>query len=172
MIMIGEHMKTRLLKLGNNLPLVILLAVAIVSAGCDGGSATDDGPARTGVSGKVTYNGSPAGGATVTFHPVADTGGKAASGLADEDGQFQMGTLAAGDGVIPGDYDVTVTKIEAAGSGNQASEDDPNYDPDAGQDAEPSNSLPAKYADPSTSELKVNVKSEQAISDLKFELAD
>jgi hypothetical protein len=61
------------------------------------------------VSGKVTYNGSPASGAAVYFHR---RGGPPAAppivGIVGEDGSFEVVCGSLGKGAPPGDYDVLV----------------------------------------------------------------
>lgn len=66
------------------------------------------------VKGTVTYNGEPVEGATVTFAPAA-SGGKAAVGKTDSSGAYSLTTKDPGDGILPGDYMITVSKTEATG---------------------------------------------------------
>ncbi|QDU36293.1 hypothetical protein Mal4_05770 [Maioricimonas rarisocia] len=151
------------------LPLCLSAAITMLAVGCTGSDPADDRPDRTPVSGVVTYNGSPVEGALVTFTPT-DLNGSGANGRTDADGKFEMGTYESADGVRPGSYQVTVTKIPVTVA-EQPSEDDPNYDPDAGTAPEAENVLPAKYADWSTSGLTADV-GQDAITDLNFELTD
>lgn len=149
---------------------VALIAGLAMVAGCGGGGEVDDDrPERTPVSGTVTLDGAPVEGAVITFHTESATG-RGANGRSDSSGAFKMGTFEATDGVLPGNYQVTVTKMAAASAGSQVSEDDPNYDPNAGVDAKPKNELPAKYADPQQSALTITVGTEP-ITDAKFELS-
>lgn len=149
--------------------LSLALITCVAALGCTGGEPADDRPERTPVSGIVTYNGEPVEGALVTFTPTELTG-SGANGRTDADGRFEMGTYEATDGVRPGSYQVSITKVPVT-IADQPSEDDPNYDPNASTEAEPQNVLPAKYADWSTSGFTVDVGNE-AITDLKFELTD
>jgi hypothetical protein len=84
-----------------NVALFMLFVAALSSAiGC-GRSG------RTEVAGRVTRNdGSPLVGARITFRNP--TTGKSAMGFTDHDGRYQLGTEKAGEGVLPGEYEVTV----------------------------------------------------------------
>jgi len=62
--------------------------------------------------GLVTLDGVPVAGVMVTFHPEGEQG-QVATGLTGSDGVFQLQTYAATDGVLPGNYKVTVSKTEA-----------------------------------------------------------
>src|SRR5688500_16031676 len=67
------------------------------------------------VSGVLQWeDGSPIPEATITFHPKAE-GVRPASGFTGKDGQFELTTLSPGDGAIPGDYVIVVTKSEHTG---------------------------------------------------------
>jgi hypothetical protein len=61
------------------------------------------------VEGSVTLDGQPLGNATVVFRPTG--GGPEAGGLTDADGKFNL-TGAQAQGVVPGEYTVTVSKKE------------------------------------------------------------
>jgi hypothetical protein len=69
------------------------------------------------VSGLITYDGKPVEAATVAFVPEGE--GRAASGMTDADGKFQLTTLKPGDGARPGRYKVTVSKVENLGPESQ-----------------------------------------------------
>ena len=154
-----------------------LLAVSVVS-GCSGGTEGDaDRPARTLVSGKVTYDGNSVEGATVVLVPSSQ-GGKPATGLTDASGMFKLRTFETDDGALPGEYKVTVTKLKSAAE-NQVAEDDPNYEPPAedgsdedGSDGEPEHLLPEKYASAESSGLTASIPSEGEVNDLNFDLVD
>jgi hypothetical protein len=113
-------------------------ALGLFAAGCGGGAS---------VSGKVTLDGAPVHGGTVTFHPVA--GGPTAVGAIQADGSYE---LAVGNErtVQPGEYVVTVEATEKPSSEAPA---DPRSPPKA-----PRRLTPAKYASTETSDLKVTVK--------------
>lgn len=63
------------------------------------------------VEGKVLYNGQPAKGAVVVFHPQGkdDLTTRHPAGVTGDDGTFSLSTQQPGDGAAPGDYDVTIT---------------------------------------------------------------
>lgn len=144
------------------------LACATMMFGCGGKPADPNRPATTAVSGVVTHNGSPLDGATVTFKPVS-TDGKAAFGKTDAEGKFSLTTFEGGDGAIPGEYNVTVVKMEVVES-KAVSEDDPNYDPDY-VEPEAKSLIPEKYGNAADSGLTASVGTEP-VSDIKLELAD
>jgi hypothetical protein len=87
----------------------ILLYALLGLTGCGGGS-TDLPTGR--VSGKVSHNGQPVTGGTVTFAPlksgVAGGGmvGKPASGPISSDGSFSLTTYSPGDGAVVGKHTV------------------------------------------------------------------
>lgn len=59
------------------------------------------------VAGTVTLDGRPVSGAAVVFTPEA---GEAATATTDASGRFSLSTFRLGDGALPGDYRVTVSK--------------------------------------------------------------
>lgn len=62
------------------------------------------------VSGKVTVNSQPVSGATVTF--IAKSGPSRSSiATTDSHGEYSMTTPPAGEGVLPGPYDVVISKL-------------------------------------------------------------
>lgn len=154
-------------KMSNSTTFFSGLVCAAMMCGC-GGPSDPDRPDTTPVSGVVSYQGAPLEGATVTFKP-STTDGKAAFGKSDADGKFSLTTFEADDGVIPGEYNVTVTKMEVVES-KAVPEDDPNYDPNY-LEPEPKSLIPEKYGDSAKSGLTASVGSE-SIQDLKLELAD
>ena len=115
------------------------------------------------VSGRVTYKGQPVDGATVIFHPKADTqAAKPAQGKTDSSGHFTVTTyFGPGEqptGAIPGDYAVTITKI-----------DEPQGTFDPHKDPPPKNHLPAKYSTPQQSPLTVTITPGSNRPELKLE---
>lgn len=146
--------------------LCCLAAVGLV-VGCGGGAAVPkDRPACTKVSGVVTLDGTPLEGATVTLHPNGK--GHGAFGTSDASGQFVLETFVKGDGAVPGDYKISVKKVEGAAGGTQPAPGEPGYDPNP-KPVVPKSLLPEKYADFTKSGLSVQVGTE-AMSDLKIEL--
>lgn len=162
------HKRQRLL---GPFPVVLGLMGALIMQGCSGSEEPDTRPARTKISGTVTYNDNPLADAIITFHPV-EAGKSGSNGRSNAEGLFEMGTFEATDGVLPGQYEVTITKLDGASGANAPSEDDPDYDPNPAPESEPKNLLPKKYSDPKQSGLTISVQDGQEVTDLKFELAD
>jgi hypothetical protein len=99
------------------------------------------------VRGQVFFAGQPAAGALVVFHPVDDPALDAPrpSALVGPDGSFRLGTFAPNDGAPVGDYRVAIAWPAGKASA----------DPRTGEVA---NRLPARYADPLASNLRVQVR--------------
>lgn len=89
--------------------LVLLVAGVVPITGCGGGVK----PVATG--GKLLWeDGAPLAATSIRFVPADPAKGRAASGYSGKDGEFVMSTFSQGDGVIPGEYVVVVTKTQAA----------------------------------------------------------
>jgi len=136
--------------------LLTLLAVAAF-AGCSGAHGTAS------VSGTVLYKGQPIEGATVIFHPKGEgTIAKPAQGKTDSGGHFTVSSYFGPgyqpSGALPGDYAVTVTKI-----------DEPQGTFDPHKDPPPKNHLPVKYSTPQHSPLIVTIKPGSNRPGLKLE---
>lgn len=150
--------------------VAVAIALTAASFGC-GQSADPDRPETFPITGTVMYNGAPIEGASVSFVPMGEgTGGegKGAAGFTNASGQYTLTTFKAGDGAVPGQYRVKITKLTQppapaaapatpSGSGVEV---EAGYEPGAedAPEAAPTNLLPAKYADPNTSGLMVEVK--------------
>jgi hypothetical protein len=137
----------------------VALAV-LVCLGCSGGSKIE-GIAP--VTGTVTMNGSPVEGATVIFAP-AGQGSRSASGKTDASGKFSLTTLQPGDGAMPGDYTVMVTKTEVTESKKVSDDEATEIIRKTGKPpvtSQTKNLLPAKYGDIAKSDLKATVKKGQ-----------
>jgi hypothetical protein len=126
--------------------------------GCGAAGPPDKRPDRVAFAGTAKLNGAGVEEAFITFHPVGAKG-YGASAKTDANGNFVMGTFKSDDGVVPGDYTVTVTKgKEAAAAAAPILTDDPRYNgapPETKTVVE--NDLPAKFSDPLTSGVKVSV---------------
>lgn len=112
------------------------------------------------VSGKVTYQGSPASGATVFFHrqggdPMND---HMIMGIVQEDGSFELVCGSLSKGAPPGDYDVLIEWNRGIGQ----SKSRPQHGPDK---------LKGRYADLKRPLLHATVETE-ATNLPPFELTD
>lgn len=92
---------------------VVTTIVLLLSGftGCNQGGL----PGLVAGKGQVNYDGTPLPGATVTFLPaegLAD-GRRSAAAMTDAQGKFNLRTLNPGDGILPGDYIITVIKTES-----------------------------------------------------------
>jgi len=102
------------------------------------------------VSGKVTYKGSPASGATVFFNRQ---GGDSMNehltmGIVQEDGSFELVCGSLGKGAPPGDYDVVIEWKQLSGQ----SKGRPQHGPDK---------LKGHYADPKRPRFHATIKAER-----------
>lgn len=85
---------------------ILILLFAVLITGCG------DGSALTTAEGTVTLDGKPVADAGVLFTPVK--GGQPATGTTDATGHFKV-RMANQDGVMAGEYLVTITKNETQG---------------------------------------------------------
>jgi hypothetical protein len=107
------------------------------------------------VEGKLHYDGQPLAGATVAFHSYNANTKRwtwVCDGRSDEKGRFEVTTYYRFDGAPTGEFAVTVTK-----------RDKPDTEGDPAK-----NLLPAAYADPDATPLKVTIR--EGANDLTFEL--
>ncbi|GAB6166712.1 hypothetical protein JCM19992_27120 [Thermostilla marina] len=145
--------------------------------GCGG---SGDRPKTYPVEGTVTLNGKPVAGATVVFAPVVGGGSEstpqAAQGKTDANGRYVLSTFETGDGAMPGEYTVIVTKYDV-----QPTPGGPELESEEGQmrafleaqqggdDSGTRNLLPAKYANAQTSGLQFTVKPDHNTIDIPLE---
>lgn len=136
--------------------------IAIIS-GC---GQSVDRPLTYPVSGTVMYNGAPIAGASVSFW--GEGASRAATGVTDADGKFQLSMFAANDGAIAGTHTITVSKVEA-GTEPAVSTDAMLNDPSAlaGMGASqakankgPKSAVPKKYGDRQSTTLKETVSAD------------
>jgi hypothetical protein len=146
---------------------ISMVAVVLAGVGCGADPHVEGRPETVAVTGKVTYNGTPVEGASVTFHAQQAAGapgqGEAAHsafGRTDSNGEFQLRTFEPGDGAVPGEYRVSISKYEAAA--DTGATDEENYvPPEEGEPLPtPESLLPVEYSNPQTSELTANVTRE------------
>jgi hypothetical protein len=151
------------------------LAGSLIAAGLLAGCGESSGTLP--VTGKVTKGGQPVAGAAVVFEPSGSSkDAKSASGTTDASGVYKLTTFVNGDGALPGNYKVKITKfpgadVPAMEAPKEASQQDIDaiykamqekgkYGPGAQTDtsAEIKNELDNKYADVNTSGLTAEVK--------------
>ncbi len=124
-----------------------VLATAAALAGCSGADGDAKAPVFP-VKGTVQFEGQPASGAFVVFHPrsASRSGGETplSSGQVQSDGTFELTTNSQADGAPAGDYAVTVQWTKLIQQGGDAV---------AGP-----NVIPLIYSSPETTPLKVSVK--------------
>lgn len=143
-------------------------ALAAVSfAGCGGGaedkwSAERPKPAPAG--GTVQYKGAPVEGATVVFVPQGHK--QAATAQTDGSGKFQLQTYEPGDGAVPGEYKVTVRKVEAT-----APPETEETNPSDATPPQHRSLIPERYSNVQQTDLTASVK-EGAENSFTFELKD
>jgi hypothetical protein len=120
------------------------VAIALVVLGLAGASCGPKGPKLHPVRGKVLYLDKAPEGATIVFQPTGNPAPDAPkpSGVVAADGTFTLKTYPHGEGAPAGDYAVLITWLP----------------PDARSLENPVNKLPARYADPSSPQLKATVK--------------
>lgn len=167
---------------------VFWTACSLITAGLVGCGGSKVKLKTVAAGGTVTHNGQAVEGASVTFYPADAMSGKAAGGTTDASGKFTLQTLVGGSTMSPGelvgDYNVTITKVNAAAIAPAAA---PNVnkpiggDPAAGGKAPTGEStavptaeqlLPKKYSEPGTTPLKgINVPA-AGKSDFAFDLTD
>lgn len=149
-----------------------LLLTAVLSAGCKSG----DGPPLAAASGKVTLDGNPVEGASVSFEPV--NGGRPCSGMTDANGVYHITSVEQNDGAPVGDHFVAIIKISGEGASTPAGADasmslsDISASDDKSGKKEPETIylVPRKYNVAKTSGLKVTVPAGGS-SELNFELS-
>lgn len=139
-------------------PLALLVATMMM-VGCGEGTQ-DDRPARAKVTGTVTHNGSPVEGATVSLQPASGSG-QGAIGKTDASGKFTLTTYTPGDGALPGEYKISVSKVEVT---SMVSEEEALKLQEQGRPIPPAQTkqlLPQKYGNTETSGLTTTVEADQ-----------
>ncbi|HLN29879.1 MAG TPA: hypothetical protein VK395_19200 [Gemmataceae bacterium] len=121
---------------------LLVLVLCMPAVGC---SKTDPRTPVFPVHGRVLLNGEPLPHAFVTLHPVnkAEQGKLHPHAQAEPDGTFWLSTYDSEDGAPVGEYFVTVQKFK------------PPKDSDTGP---PVNLVSGRYANPTTSNLRVRVE--------------
>ena len=132
----------------------LLGALVLTGAGCNRNSIYP-------VSGKVTYKGSPAAGATLFFYRQGVEPSNESTvilGVVQEDGSFELNCGSLGKGAPPGQYDVVVEWKQASGQNKGR----PRHGPDP---------LKGRYADPKHPLLHATVEAKPNVLP-PFELTD
>ena len=132
---------------------IVLIALALTSA-CGAKSDLDLCPAE----GTIRFEGQPVAGATVVFTPAtkSDESQKDAQSETDENGNFSIQTFDGKTyhpGIRPGDYLVTVTKLELPKD----------------MRGQPKHLLPKQYRSTSASTLKATVSTDETRFDFELE---
>ena len=101
------------------------LTLLLLTAGCGG---VEDQKPTVPVEGTVAVNGQPLVGARVAFW--TEGAPKAATGITDAEGKFQLSMYSLNDGAMVGTHKITVTKEDLDSAANTAGSD-PLSDPSA-----------------------------------------
>jgi hypothetical protein len=125
--------------------MIPLLAAALL-AGCSSSAR------RYPVEGQVLVGTQPVAEAMVLFHPQFKTppGDPKPLGITDSEGKFQLTSLQANDGALPGNYLITVELRQERPSGEELVRDGPNL-------------LPPRYARPDSTPVQFKVVSGQNV---------
>jgi hypothetical protein len=137
---------------------IVLAMVALVTAvGCENKDANL--PLRVPVSGVVTFENQPLANATVIFYPTSHE--HTATAMTDENGRYELQTFRPGDGAVPGQFSVTVRKVEVkagrTSGGDETNDDGGDTGGEGGPPAVERSLIPAKYGSIGTSMLKADV---------------
>lgn len=125
--------------------LISLALMYAVTLGC--GAPEPVGPSAQTVEGSVVYQGKPASGFRVTFHPQFDIGPRkfAPSAMTDAEGKFTLTSYKAGDGAPAGKYAVAIEWPQQVGNGED-------------HDVPPTvDGLKGRFADPAKSKWQIDV---------------
>lgn len=126
------------------------IAVVVLVATLSGCGQTAAGPETFAVTGIVTIDGAPVNGADIAFIPVTPTAAAVPAQAATNDkGEFEVVSVFDGGrvskpGMLPGEYDVEIQRLESSVA-------------TLGTMQPPKNSLPPRYASAASSGLKVVV---------------
>ena len=125
----------------------------LIGCGSSGDEWTAKRPAVVPASGKLTFNGGPVEGATISLAPDPPRDGvPGAFAVTDSDGEFELITFPPDAGVVPGKYKVSVTKVEAAAAAPDSADHDQPRSKSTAKAL-----LPPKFADAATSGLMLDI---------------
>ncbi len=150
-----------------------ILSVLVV--GCSGDAGN---PKVAPVTGTVTYQGKPVGGATVSF--IKEGESRSSVGVTDSQGRFQLSTFGNNDGAVIGDNAVTIAKKTASAAAPPATmASDPmemmkkmRAEAEKPPEKVKTDELPERYLDPKASGLKAIVSADAKKNEFKFDLVD
>lgn len=128
----------------------------LVLAGC---TPKSDNPATVPVTGVVTLDGQPVEGANVMFQSPE----QGSFGLTDAQGRYELQTFEPGDGAMPGEYRVAISKVKVFLP--KVEQGEPGYV----EPPPPEHLVPSKYAAPTSSGLTATV-TEGKDNEFNFEL--
>ena len=128
--------------------ILFLFLVPALIVGCGGEKNPGTVPALV----KITHKGSPLSGATVS---IVSSDGKSSSGLTDASGIAKLSTVEGWEGAFPGEYGVTVQKVE------MKTVPAPTPESPDGTRAQRDDILPKKYANTKTSGFTMTVENGQ-----------
>ncbi|MDR2170341.1 MAG: carboxypeptidase-like regulatory domain-containing protein [Planctomycetaceae bacterium] len=139
-----------------NFTIIVLLLLSGV-CGCSNGSKLSG---LVPANGELQVNGKVMAGATISFNPVNES--RAASAITDANGKFKAMTLNPADGIYPGEYVITVTKIEERGEIKEIAVKDEKErnDQNIEDTREIIEHIPQKYVARDTSDLKITIPNE------------
>jgi hypothetical protein len=150
----------------NGKAVVALLTLSLMTtlSGC-GGSDKSGREETYEVSGKVTFAGSPLGGATVSFFPSA--GQRSAMGITNDEGEYVLTTYEYGDGAMAGAYRVSIRKSIPKKPGTESSHDayasgqvDMSSMHNAKEENASDSAIPDRYSNPDDSGFVADVKTD------------
>lgn len=130
----------------------LMLGVSTLS-GC---SPASNRPKLLPVSGTVKFKGAPLANATVTFLPEGSAP-RNPYGTTDKDGNFQLTSYDTNDGAVAGDYVVTIVAKPADGKKPEERTASDMIALGPGGSLKAEDTVPTKYADKKTSDLKRSV---------------
>ncbi|MGK0190238.1 MAG: hypothetical protein ACI9R3_006061 [Verrucomicrobiales bacterium] len=152
---------------------LLFSAFILTNVGCGQGESS---PTTVAVKGTVLYKGDPVAGANVNFY--TEGAPRAAYGVTNDKGEFELTTFSPKDGAVAGDHVSTVSKAGETANQPSASAEPPSpeslagdYRETAEKANEAENKLPAKYASQDTSPLKFTV-TEAGPNEFILELTD
>jgi hypothetical protein len=148
----------------------LLAVLALFVSGCfpQGDRWTAARPQTAPANGRVTYRDEPLAGAIVVFQPVAP-GGIGASSVTDSQGRFQLSTFPPQLGVVPGEYQVSISKTGPPGG--LAGGENPFGENSSDASIMVVSLIPTRYGFPTKSGLTANVP-EGGTDALVFHLVD